>query len=398
MLSFDSAVLERQASLEVVGDTSALVGLDKTGELTAGSEGPLVSVTDNANKSVTVTLTLEQSNLGELSDGTEKGETLSFGLDSGNTQDVTIDLNCEASVDDTIDYRTEVTTPNLRGDLNRTATVADSVCNPRELVFVATGGLASVSNSKSVTEYGPTDPAVVGLRSTDLDGDGTPEVPFSNGTELKHTDKSGDLQSLSVNIKSGFAIFAGEFNGSPPSVFYTKANTNDVFRVAEGDAKPVRLTETGGDTGIVGVGDVRGDSREELVLTSGADTIAYKSPGESVVRTKIQDLNGKDQAGNPADLDDDGLDEVPFVDGSGNLQIAHVEDETTTTIELSSSAKGAPVASIDYDGDGTPEPAFVDDSSGNLKYVDNLDGTQVIQVTDENGNPIESGSPGVGVA
>jgi hypothetical protein len=399
VLSFDAATVERQSSINVTGDGDAIVGLVTTDELTAGIEGSLVNTTNAVGSDVTVTLTLQNRSKGILTNETAQGEELQFALETGATENVSIDLNCDASVDDRIDYRTEVTDPGFRGDLTRSATVTDSACSSRELVFLSTTGLASVTNSDPVTNYDTPSVDYIGPQRVDFDDDGRKEnVPFSEAGNVSVADQQG-TELLATGARTGrdnnANLWAGSFNGAEPAVYFTQQG--DIKRV---DRSGV-VTEVYGssDTDIVGgVGDV--DSThdgDELVFTSGG-ALRYRAASGSVEKTSAFSLADRDALGQPANFDDEGLARVPFVDSSGALRLANLTAETQSE-PLDTDVKPSPMASLDYDSDGLPEIVYVS-GSGTLKYIDGLGGNTVSVevVTDGSGDVVKASDTTSGVA
>jgi len=399
VLSFDSATVERQSSINVTGDGDAIVGLVTTDELTAGTEGPLVNTTNAVGSEVTVTLTLQNRSKGILTSETAQGEEVQFALGTGATENISIDLNCDASVNERIDYRTEVTDPGFRGDLTRSATVTDSECSSRELVFLSSTGLASVTDSDPVTNYETPPVDYIGPQKVDFDGDGRKEnVPFSEAGNVSVADQQG-TELLATGARTGrdnnANLWAGSFNGTEPAVYFTQQG--DIKRV---DRSGV-VTEVYGssDTDIVGgVGDV--DSThdgDELVFTSGG-ALRYRAASGSVEKTSAFSLADRDALGQPANFDDEGLARVPFVDSSGALRLANLTAETQSE-RLATDVKPSPMASFDYDSDGLPEVVYVS-GSGTLKYVNGLENktASVEVVTDGSGDVVEASDTTSGVA
>ena len=402
VLSFDSATVERHSSINVTNDGDAIVGLVTTDGLTAGTEGPLVNTTNAVGSSVTVTLTLQNQSKGDLINGTARGDVLEFGLGTGATENASIDLNCDASVNDRIEYRTEVTDPGFRGDLTRSATVENSVCSPRELVFLSATGLASVTKTDTTTQYDPPRVEHIGPSRADIDGDGSNDIPFTDGGNLNITDQNNDTKQLATGAYGGgneANLWAGSFNGTDNAVYYTNAQDN--LERAFGSGTEEKVVTSGGTDIVGGVGNVDSSTPgEELVVASGSQ-IKYKTTGGEVFTPKVVNVGGTNGIGQPADFDGDGIARLPIVDSSGAMRLVNISAEENVKLGVPGVQKD-PMASLDYDSDGNPEILYVDEGSDELRYIDGLEtgtgSTQVVTVTDKNGEVIIAGDPSRGVS
>jgi hypothetical protein len=270
-------------------------------------------------------------------------------------------------------------------------------------VFLETSGLASVTNTDTVSKYDTQSVDYIGPKKVDFDDDGRNEIPFSEDGNVKLADQGG-IEKLATGAKSGqnknANLWAGRFNGTEPAVYFTQQN--NITRV--NSSENVTEVYASGNTDIVGgVGDVDPtQDGDELVLSRGGE-LGYKPVSGSFEKSTSSFSPGdQDSLGQPADFNDDGVARVPIVDGSSDLRLVNLSNgEASDKLENNSNdLKNSPIASLDYDTDGLPEVVYVSDS-GKIKYIDGLENSStgnVKNVTDGNGDPVEVSDTTAGVA
>lgn len=92
--SFTLADLPRTAGTDVVGDVDGTLGLDVAASVQQNRIERLVDVTNNLGRTVTVTITVTNSNRHDLYvDGTNHGSTATFSLGDGATQQVDVEAH-----------------------------------------------------------------------------------------------------------------------------------------------------------------------------------------------------------------------------------------------------------------------------------------------------------------
>lgn len=93
--------LEREATVDVAADDYGVLALDVAQSVRNNRIDPLVNVTNNYELSVSVTVTLQNGNDGDLYlDGTNVGDEATFTLGSGNLQ--TVEFEADTSAGSTV--------------------------------------------------------------------------------------------------------------------------------------------------------------------------------------------------------------------------------------------------------------------------------------------------------
>lgn len=244
----------------------------------------------------------------------------------------------------------------------------------------------------------------------DLTGDGTPDVPFVDGSgELKLTNSTNGTTTLAdgsaipgdiEHAKTRLGV--GSWDGSDRSVFFVNENHDTLYRVTP-SGTPVAVASPGnGVQAISGIGDVDGDGTDELIFADASQQLRYLEPDgttENVDDGQTGSNNGIG-AGALADFDDDGTVSVVVVDGSNDVKITGEPTasggEGTTTLTAPDAAKAPPTVA-DVDGDGDDEIVYIGLAGGKLKYVDDVGGDDHVRyLEDDDGDRID-GSDGSGL-
>ncbi|MFC7075599.1 FG-GAP repeat domain-containing protein [Haloarcula halophila] len=269
------------------------------------------------------------------------------------------------------------------------------------------GNVSVVPNASDVEAIGPP--------KADVTGDGAPGVPYVNSSgAVKLVDATGDVTTVTTNsavpdgTEDKTRLATGSWNGSPPSVFFVNdTSPSAIYRSTPSSGVTVVATDPGGDgaNAVVGPGDIDGDGTDELVFADGSQTLQYLEPGGSVhsMSTSLGSSTGIG-AGTMADFDGDGTPRVASVDGGNDVVLTN----DTSGDEIGSSdvsggstpsAMKATATAADVDGDGNPELVYLEESSSDIKYLDDIDsGTIDIEfLNDTDGDEID-GYAGTGVA
>jgi len=273
------------------------------------------------------------------------------------------------------------------------------------------------NNSATSTINVSSEPKGLGPAS-DVDSDGTIEVPYVDGSgDLRLVTSDGD-ETLLVNGSSSniyqpkTRLAVGTWNGSDPSVFY--ANDSSAISRVEPGEDPVLVANPGDDANaVVGPADIDDDGDDELVFADGSQTLQYVEDDGSIETLP----NGGDGvslgssdgigSGGVADYDGDGEVEVAAVDGGNNIVIADASGENSINSSdvdggTAPDALQSPPTAADIDDDGVPELMYVSNTDGNITYLDNIeagygsDNIEIKKLTDEDGDPIP-GDPETGV-
>ncbi|PSP84066.1 hypothetical protein BRC96_06060 [Halobacteriales archaeon QS_6_64_34] len=279
-------------------------------------------------------------------------------------------------------------------------------------------GILQITGNNSATSTINTSSEPKGLGpASDVDSDGTIEVPYVDGSgDLRLVTSDGDetllVDGSSSNIDNDKTRLAvGTWNGSDPSVFYAN-DTSAISRVEPGE-DPVLVAEPdNGANAVIGSADIDGDGTDELVFADGSQTLRYLEDDgstETIPNSGGVSLGSSDGIGSGgiADYDGDGEVAVAAVDGGNNIVIADASgDESIGSSDVDGGtapdATQSPPTAADIDDDGVPELMYVSNTDGNITYLDNIEAgygsgnIEIRKLTDEDGDPIP-GDPETGV-
>jgi hypothetical protein len=255
-----------------------------------------------------------------------------------------------------------------------------------------------------VFSYGVEESArAVGPSTGNFDDDGAIEVPVvvrapnQNGNELVLVDNSGDVGETRIEgVKSG-RISVGSFRGSPESVFFIEQSTKRISRFTPETEQGRTQVKDVEAQAIAGIADIDSDGGTELVFggnspSGNSGTINYIDDSGSLEATGVQfGSNNAAGVGQPADFDNDGIARVSIV--GGNQKIALIDAAGRKTVLSDDKAKKSAPAVVDYDDDSELEIVYIDSSSGELKYIDDVTSGNSVETV---GNGV-SAKPGAGV-
>jgi flagellin-like protein len=248
----------------------------------------------------------------------------------------------------------------------------------------------------------------LGTPGADVTGDGTIDMPFvDGGGDVSVVDPDGDVTTVAADADVGGSIGAdktrlvtGSWDGSPASVFFVDQSHDTIYR-ATPSGSPIAVASPGdGAQAITGIGDVDGDDTDELVFADASQQLRYLEPDGTVqnVNNGQTGSNNGIGAGTLVDLDGDGTPAIVAIDGSNDLKINREPSGGGTTIVTAVDAAKAPPTAADVDGDGDDEAVYVDASSGDLRYVDDVGGSNAIRtLADDTGSAV-AGSDETGTA
>lgn len=286
---------------------------------------------------------------------------------------------------------------------------------PTGTVFTgSTGGVLRITGTSGVTTTisTPSSPTALGPAS-DIDGDGTVEVPYAtSGGSVKLVDTGGTVETVASSIPSGSGIdtdktrlASGTWDGCT-GVFF--AGDDDDLYCSSVGSSTTRIADPGdGGTAVVGVGDIDGDGSGELVFADASATLQYyDSPGGSPTVLSATTLGASTGigAGSLGDFDGDGQVRVAYVDGGNDVHMVDASGDTKIQSGdvvggSAPSAKQSPATAADVDDDGTPELVYVGNANGKIKYVDNIEqpsgNWELKFLFDDSGNKID-GDTGTG--
>ena len=256
---------------------------------------------------------------------------------------------------------------------------------------VVYAGLNAISGTGSEPEsLGASNAAALGAPTTDLTGDGSNDLPFVTGSGgLKVIDSSGNTETLVTSsdssnpAKSKTLMTSGSWDGSDPSVFYADGDQATLYRV-DGSGSVSTVAQPGnGVQAVTGIGDIDDDGTEELIFVDGSQQVRYLKPDGTIQKVSGGGAGSNNGigVGKAADFDDNGVVRVALVDGSNNVKLV---GSTESDVVLSdTSAKKSPVTVADVDNDGNLEVVYIG-SNGHIKYVSDPLGAKTIEFLKNN--------------
>lgn len=402
--SFTTGTVDRGSSVDIVADSDAVLALDISTGLQAGSTQLLVNVSNYLGQSVSVTISLDDGSEGDLVvGGTNEGDSTTVDLAQNGSQEIDIDVPCDVPAGETVAFSFDVSGNDLAVSTGRSADVTDG-CASGTVVYATPSNrdLRTVSNSSGVNHLDATSIDVTAPKERDIDADGLNEIAFvneSNGDiwlidENNETSLLLDASALNLGLLSSGAeptksrMAVGTWNGSDVSVFVANDDENKVVRV-DTDQREKILESGNGVGGVSGFGDIDDDGKKELVFFDTSNNVRYLD--DDGTKHKISNAgvgsNKGPGIGDPMDFDGDGHARIPFVDGSNNLALVTAGGNKT---KLISGVDKAPIAAVDWDGDGAAEIVYLD--GGTLYYADDIGGGSATakQITDSNGNSVSA--------
>jgi len=396
---------DRDVVVQVASDDNAYVGLDGFKQGQTYKEPHRVTVTNQTGKPFS----------GEVHSPGGSSSDLTFQQPGSSTNENPLSLDGGGDIADggTASFDV-VTDPSVSGTVTNDVTIAVEGTGTLSVdvtraITVETQASAKLSYALGKDlhvydvivdgEFDPPDSGkvnAVGSIAADVRGNGSADLPYIDNQGLRVTAVNGSDEAVPRNANSKIRskktrITTGSWptNGlSNPMILY--ATKNGTIEGADGSGAVEEIADPGDGVGAIsGVADVDDDGQDELVFLDGSQNLQYLEQNGSIVDIgKGVGSNNNVGLGPPVDFSDDGTARIPIVDGSNNLALV-AADGTKTNLAGGGPAKKSPVAPADADGDGTPEFAFLDDSTGVIRYLDDVTGSNTLRTfEDANGNTI----------
>jgi len=383
----------RVTDIDTASDASAFLTVNELKQGKVYEEPHEVTITNSLGKDLdgsnTVStdsgdLELRESSSGSSSQTLDPGaladadsytfEVILASGQSGNvTDDVVIDLN--STVGDSV-------------RIDRTVTVSQKTSG--RLVYGRSSDLR-VYNAVQDTESDPPDSGsveVIGANAADVLGNGDVDIPYADSTGMYVT-SVGASTDTQIFAESGFSpgiktsktrLSVGKW---PPAslsgnliLFPAKNNTNRVF-AADGSGNTEKILQTGnGVGGVSGVADIDNDGQVEMVFVDSSQQLRYLKQNGTTTKISNGGVGSNNSAGfgPPADFTGDGTIRIPFIDGSQNPALV-TAGGNKTVLNSSGVARKAAVAPVDIDGDDELEFLFLGNSSGKIRWLDDVGGS-----------------------
>lgn len=232
------------------------------------------------------------------------------------------------------------------------------------------------------------DVGVLGPLHPDFDGDGRPALPYVttdgvlklfDGTAIRTVvDGSGSVRPAASETFLTVTTWVGK-----RSVLFVDAGYETIYRVSPGSVPAPVATPEDGAQAVLGAADIDGDEVAELLFVGRDRRIRSLTPDGSMteIGPDIVDAIGADRGlgvGPPAELGEGAPVMVPIVTEEGDIGLVgpgNIERRLTTEGSI---AVNAPLTPADVDDDGQPEVVFVS-TSGEIKYVDDIEGGRRIE-------------------
>jgi len=239
--------------------------------------------------------------------------------------------------------------------------------------------------------------------AADFDDDGTADIPYTTKDDALHIAYGNGTRTTvlqtSYTDDDGTRLAIGAWNRSEQSIIF--GNDTGIYSVTpDGAVQEIYLKSA---RAIVGVADVNGDDTDELLFTSSSGALQFLTQNGTIEESGSYPGNSNLNIGTPRDFDDDGHDEVPFVSGSGYINLAEYRDGqwTSTASPLNNSDTYSPMnqrtmGTYDVDADGDYEIVFVAPDS-ELAYIEATGPDRgIVRIfTNATGDPVTVDSPGV---
>ena len=400
--AFESAEAPRTSTIQVVGDSDAILALqafkrsetydsphevkvtNKTGTTLSGDPdntvssdaGKLEFQTDSTGPALRLTLD-------ELPN--EESQTFEIVTASGETGDVSDDVTLSYAESDEISI-----------EVTRNITVSSN--SPGGLVY-AIGGDVRVYDAVKDEELSPpnsTDADVIGASAADFTAGDSPDIAFAPGnegmysTEVDATSENtirstspSDHGILKQKTRFALAKWPGidDSNGtgveSNEYVIVYASKSEDIFAMdADGNTEKI-VSPSDGAAGAAGVADIDDDGKKEMVFLDSSQQLRYLNQDGSTSKIANGGVGSSSSTGfgPPASFESFSNVQVPFIDGSSVPSLVNYDGNKTT---LASDAKKAACAPFDIDDDGKLEFVFID-SGGNIAYVDDVGGSNTVK-------------------
>lgn len=266
----------------------------------------------------------------------------------------------------------------------------------RVVYVTGSNELATVRDETEPNTYGVSSASVVGPEQSAFGHEYA--IPFvTGGGAVKYVNQAGTVETLSTGDTSPRTskaiVTIGTWNGSPESVFYTASSS--IWRVAPSESEPTEVAALGnGAKAVLGVIDIDDDGTDELIYVDGSAIVRYLKPAKETEHN-IGGFGSNNQYGVGAPLQTDDGARVPIIDGSNNVAVRDSNGTKTVLTENGPAAKTA-LAPANINPDDQIDLVFIN-TSGELRYVTDLTQVSTSQpVTDSSGDPITVDSP-VGV-
>lgn len=422
--AFGSAEAPRTSTIQVVGDSNAILALGAFKESETYDEPHQVTVTNDTGVKLSNNEVSSANGKLEFQQGSEgPSSTLKLNELSKDEPENSQTFEIVTASDETGDVSDNVTLSYAQQDeisieLTREITVSSKTDPIGGLVYAVNGDIRVYDADQKEERRPPNspDPDVIGASTTDFTADPNADIAFatSNGMYLTEVDGSEkkigspdhgiqrEKTRLALAKWPGFESRNTDVEHDEWAIVYANSDKDKLFAMnANGNTEEIDAntdeevkSPSNGAAGVAGVADIDDDSEKEMVFLGSSDQLRYLNQDGTTSKIENGGVGSSSSTGfgPPASFENvDNLSNVqmPFIDGSKQPSLVDYEG-TTTTLVNSDDAKKATCAPFDVDNDGELEFVFIGDRTpykGNIAYVDDVGGSneQVKELVIETG-------------
>ena len=411
--AFESVEAPRTSTIQVVGDSNAILALQAFKESKTYESPHEVTVTndtgvdlsDNMVSSATGKLEFQQGQRGpnsELSlDELPSGESGTFKIitASGETDDVTLSYAQPDKI--SIEVTREITVLDPIGGLVYAISTNDDSDDTKD-----DDNDIRVYDADQKEERRPpnsTGPNVIGAGTTHFTAGPNADIAFATSkgmhlTEVDGSDNNIDSPDHGI-LREKTRLALGKWPGIDDSnsngvksneyVILYASESKEIYAMdADGNTEKI-VNPSNGAAGVVGVADIDNDGKDEMVFL-GSSNRKFRYLNQNGTISKMGGIepgsNNSTGFGPPASFKNFSNIQVPFIDGSNQPSLVDYEG-TTTTLVNSDDAKKATCAPFDIDDDEELEFVFIGTGdNGTITYVDDVGGDNNVKELKIDGN------------
>lgn len=411
--SFTNTNADRDSNVAVAGDADGMLQLtDFTQSPASVYQAPHeVTVTNNTNQTLDGNnyVTSQNGGLQFKNPGSGSSTTTlqlsTSGLPPSNSTgfEIVTGPNSTGRVTDTVTL-TLKSTSGLSVEVVRDITVAFNVGG--QLVYAVGSGDIRVYDAVNDVVNDPpqsVDADIVGANAADIVNGSDADIPYltKGGKNKEDVFATWVSANSDVSIRKGnkpklkkqkTRLTLAKWPAASLSGNLVLSADNNSSRIiaVDGNGNTEEIASPGnGCGGAAGVADIDNDGNDELVFVDSSQQLRYLEQSGNTVKISNGGVGSNNSAGfgPPVDFEGDGTIEIPFIDGSQNPAVV-TANGNKTILHSSGVAKKAAVAPVDIDGDGDPEFMFLGNSSGKIKYIDDVFGSNTVNTLRINGNTV----------
>jgi hypothetical protein len=403
--AFDQVEADRRFGANTVSDEDALLGIDIPAKVSmqVGSSKKLFTLENQTGVQLSVQVESLEDWL-EIESSVSPPNSTTLSTDGGgSTVDISGTVSSGGGGTASVQINaTEVATTSSESSI--------SIQLTRSIPINATSGsgefIIGITNKKKVELYEATNTGndtvtkifptegyskaggavrAIGTIGSDIDADGNPDlVAIKNKNKIMFVDEDGKIESVKINSAKAdtqkTTLSTGSWNGY--DVFYSSKNHDKIYGINQtsaGWAKPDEIVAPGnGVNGILPPADIDNDGIDELVFADGSQHIRYVDKNLNITKVTSGGVGSSNNIGVGPVATIDGRTLMPTVDGSNNIKFLGPPKSGSGTVKKRAVFKGVDAAKsritvADIDRDGELEVVYLTNSNQKLRYIDNID-------------------------